>query len=434
MLGAMDQYGLECNQCKTGSTVSSPDRNDCITLEPLEPVHVEFVTPDHNLKCCYNASTIDRCRSPQGFMLQPPHFRIPMTPADAKKIHEMFDIPVVKQSSDSLGQDTVQQRVSNNAQLQQWAGSNMRSAQIWTCPICWTALTCDSEYYDDAVAISSARKQIDPIQRCISYIMSQAEIGGDGFHSIVSTMSTSKTGLRYHLQHCHGIRHAPVPLLNAYSLRSDDGIIQRHLVERGWSNDSAHGALLSYWRHNSSMFGHGVGFNKFIFLYMHYYAPRITTAPLPGITQEQTATIWNTLCGPYSTRETKEDRDMIDNATFRSEGPRQRTEKEDVEEQASADAASKKIDDYNNRDVSEYLTPEELEEDARQRAEMTPDSESDSESEDEMDRYRRELSERRERQEQNKSDDSDSEDDLDTLLKNTTRSSKRIEWDDSDSE
>lgn len=434
MLGATDDFNLQCNQCKSGSVFSSVDRNDCITLEPLDKIHVEFVTPDHNLKCCYNVSTLDKCRSPQGFMLQPPHFRIPMSSIDAKKMNDMFNIPIVRKSTNSMGRDTLQSRVSTNIRLQQWANTNMRSAQIWACPICWTAFTCDSEQFENSEAISYVRKQVDPIQKCISYIISESEMGRDGFHSIVSTLSASKTELRYHLQRCHGIRRAPAALLNAYSLRSDDGIIQRYLVERGWTYGSAHSALLNYWRHNSTMFGRGVGFNKFIFLYMHSYASRLTTAALPGITAEQSSMIWKTLCGPYSMTETQEDRDMIDNSDIDTEGPRQRTRQEDEEERNSADAASKIIQQYNDRDVSEYLTPEELEEDARRRAELIVSSDSESESEDEMDRYRRELREKRKREIQKEQDSSDSEDDLDAIMRKSTqiRPRNNIDWDDSE--
>ena len=425
-IGAADEHQLDCNQCKDGDKLSSPDRNDSITLEPLEQKHVEYIAPDHNLKCCYNASTLDRCRTPQGYLLQPPHFRIPMDISDAQKVSKAFNIPIQKQSANPIGQDRVQERVSNNQRLVTWARAHMNASQLWICPICWSHMTCSPDQFGDSAEITSSRKRTDPIQRIIDYILSQSRQNIDGFRQLVGTLSTSKNGLKQHLRHEHGVRRMPSELLEAYSLRGDDGILHRYLLENGYENDSAHGALLSYWRHNPVMFGRGVGFNKFIYLYIHYYAPRITSASLPEITGNESATIWTALTRPYSLVETAEDRDMFDDSVVDETGP-VKTGQEEKEESSAAASLTAKGREYGLRDVSGYLTHEQLEALFREE-EVQSDGSYSSESEDESERYRRELSMKKRRPSESSDDalsDSDEDDDLSNLLSKGSKSSGR---------
>lgn len=414
IIGAVDELQLDCNQCKHATGLSCPDRKDAITQEPLEPNHVEYVAPDHNLKCCYNASTLDRCRSPEGYLLQPPHFRIPMINTDAQKVASAFGLAIQKQSDQSFGQDRVQQSVSNNQRLIAWARTHMKASQLWLCPICWTHMTCRPEQMQDSAAITSERKGTDPIQRCIDYILSHVREGG--FRMLVATFSTSKTGLKHHLRNAHNVPSAPSELLEAYSLRGDDGILHRYLSERGYRNESAHGALLSYWRHNPTIYARGVGFNKFIYLYMHYYAPRITSAALSSLTEDETGVIWTTLTRPYSLEETAEDREMFDDAIVCESGPVKTEQEEEKQEEEAADVAAK-IQEYGSKDVTGYLTHDELEaliEEER----VQSDGSYSSESEDEMVRYRRELSEKKKRLRAQEDDseepisDSDSDDEF----------------------
>lgn len=432
VIGVVDENQLDCNQCKDGSKLSCPDKLDAITQEPLEPIHVEYIAPDHNLKCCYNASTLDKCRSPQGYLLQPPHFRIPMNDIDARKVTERFGLSLQKQSGSTFGQDRVQRSVSNNQRLISWASARMNASQLWFCPICWTHMTTQPEQRQDSQSISLHRKTTDPIQQCIDYLLSNRQ---GGFERLVATLSTSKTGLKHHLRNCHNIRGGPAELLDAYNLRGDDGILHRYLMHTGYRNDSAHGALLSYWRHNPVMYGRGVGFNKFIYLYIHYYASRITSAALPDITESEANTIWSALTRPFSLVETAEDREMFDERLVCENGP-VKTAQEEKKQQEEADIISAKVKEYRSKDASGYLTHEELEALIQEEREQS-DASYSSESEDEMDRYRRELLEKKRRQteasdSEDPVSDSDSEDDIGNLLSRTNK--RRVIIDDSDEE
>ena len=140
-IGAPDIHKLKCNQCLTSSNVGT--QLDTITFDELESKYVEWVSPDQTLKCCYNASTLSRIRSQQGHMMQPPHFRIPMSGIDAQKISEAFNIPLVTQPVDHIPDTTVQTNVNNNRVLLDWAGATMGTARdLFICPVCWTQLTC----------------------------------------------------------------------------------------------------------------------------------------------------------------------------------------------------------------------------------------------------------------------------------------------------
>jgi hypothetical protein len=417
MIGASDDHNLEENQHKKGNKVSDRDPFDSITREPLEVKHVQYVAPDHNLKCCYNASTLDRCRSPQGYLLQPPHFRIPMNSTDAKKVEDSFVIPYQKVSDESFGSDHVQRRVSSNTRLRSWATADMSSSQLWLCPICWTRLTC-SPQARTSEEITQKRTTTDPIQRCTDYIIARSVLGGSGLDELAATLSTSKTALKHHLRHDHGIERAPSELLDAYNLRSDDGILHRYLLRRGYHNESAHGALLSYWRHNLAMFSeHGVGFNKFIYLYLHYYAPRITSGSLPDVSEEFGRQTIDALSKPYSNKATESDDEFLDDEEYGSGGmPRSGPTEKDISDIAYA---RQKVHTY-KEEASDYLDHDALEalivEEAKQMGSESDSSESESES----DRYVREKREKEARHKKQKaklkgryidSSESDSEDD-----------------------
>ena len=75
--------GLRCNECKNSGTPYNEEENsaDAITMEKLDSVHIEWVSPDGNMKQCYNMGTLLQiaCRSSGARVLkQPPHFRAPM--------------------------------------------------------------------------------------------------------------------------------------------------------------------------------------------------------------------------------------------------------------------------------------------------------------------------------------------------------------------
>ena len=426
-IGAPDKYSLDCNQCKNGNEKSTPQRTDAITQEPLEEKYIEYISPDSTLKCCYNISTLDRIRSPQGFLMQPPHFRIPMNPGDANKIHEQMGVALQKQVDSPIGSDTVQRAVSQNRGLQAWATNDMGSSKLWMCPICWSQLV-SGRLPQTSEEISAYRTQTNPIQRCIDYICERNLEGEDGAREVCSCVSTTKTGLKQHLREAHGISSLPSDLLEMYSLRGDDGILHRYLQSRGYGNDSAHGALLSYWRHNQEYYDFGVGFNKFIFLYLHTYADSVTNVALPGIDETTQDGFITAITRPFSTKKTESDEEFLDNGDISGDEMPVFTQPGDT------DVVQSKIEEYANKNTSGYLTHEELLALEEKEKEQIEEYDS-SDSEDGYEKYKRDLENKKRRTSRLKRKESDSESDNEDFLQHSGKTSKgRIILDDSDEE
>ena len=430
IIGGIDTHSLQCNQCKNSDKISSPSFTDAITLEALEPKHVEFISPDHNLKCCYNASTLDKCRTAAGYLLQPPHFRLPMHIDDAKRICSTFHLTLQKTPEHPIAADVIQTRVSNNHRLRLWAFDNLKSSQLWVCPICWTVLTCTPEQRHTSEDITHARVHTDPINKTVEYIIDRTEHGANGLNEFAGTLSTSKTALKHHLRHAHNLRQFPCELLNIYSLRADDGILHRFLHHRGYVNSSAHGALLSYWRKGNDIMP--VGFNKFVYLYLYHYAPRVASTALPNISEQESQEIATVMSRPYSKEATASDDEFVDNShQEHSSIPVFRHDHE------GATAVQAKVRRYQQADASGYLTHEQLEQKIKEEAEITGDDSDLSSSEDEADRYQREKKEREKRlAKQAAESSSDSDSDSDSIFKKTSKRHpiKRIVLDDSDEE
>eukprot|EP00946_MAST-07B_sp_MAST-7B-sp1_P000480 g480.t1 len=79
-----------------GGSAKTPGSSECsghdaITHDPLDALHVAFVTPDGNTRLCYNISTLDRIRTAEdGFLKQPAHFRTRMCAEDEAIILRSF--------------------------------------------------------------------------------------------------------------------------------------------------------------------------------------------------------------------------------------------------------------------------------------------------------------------------------------------------------
>ena len=428
IIGGIDTNSLQCNQCKNGDKILSPSFTDAITLEALEPKHVEFISPDHNLKCCYNVSTLDKCRTAAGYLLQPPHFRLPMHIDDAKRICSTFHLTLQKTPEHPIAADVIQTRVSNNHRLQIWAFENLKSSHLWFCPICWTALTCTQGQRHASEDITRARVHTDPIIKAVEYIIDRTEHRANGLNEFAGTLSTSKTALKHHLRHAHNIRQFPCELLNIYSLRADDGILHRFLHNRGYVNSSAHGALLSYWRKGNDIMP--VGFNKFVYLYLYHYAQRVASASLPGISHRESQDIAIVMSRPYSKEATASDDEFVDNS--HQEHPDMPLFRYDHKEAADVQAKGRK---YQQANTSDYLTHEQLEQKIKEEAEIAGSDSDLSSSEDEANRYQREKKERQKRLAKQVAESlSDSDSDSDSIFKSKQRTTKRLILDDSDEE
>jgi cation transport regulator ChaC len=106
--------------------------------------------------------------------------------------------------------------------------------------------------------------------------------------------------------------------------------------------------------------------------------------------------------------ETAEDREMFDNSVVNEAGP-VKTEQEQIEDTNEAASVAARIKDYESRNVTGYLTHEQLE------ASIIEGRYYSSESDDDLARYRRDLAEA-----------SDSDDDLSNLLKGNRSRSKQL--------
>ena len=372
LIGAEDDNNLGCNQClQDNGQRTAATQTDAITLAPLEPDHIEYVSPDKTLKCCYNPSTVDKCRSPQGQLLQPPHFRLPMSQEDAAKIHGRFpQIAVIKREGTSFGRDYVEPRVQNNRTLQLWARMRMSGLKLWVCPVCWARLTIEEGAYETIVP---QRKRTDPVGRCLRYVLLT---GIDGLRELAGCMSTTKTGIREHLKRVHDCR-MPSELLDIYQLGG--GLLHAYLLQRGWSNSSSHGALLSYWRGGGGM---SVGIHKWLFLILHAIVNRgVPTAALPGYESSDTPII-RALAAPYSNEETAEDREFIDNSKGSSQPVYNQLDR-DANDRESAQIRDK-VAELERKGSEGYLTHEELLE--LERLEQSAERE-ESSSEDEYETF-----------------------------------------------
>ena len=61
-------------------------------MEDLEETHIEWVSPDGKMKQCYNVQTLIKiaCKGGKNELLQPPHFRSPMSRSLKEQIEEKF--------------------------------------------------------------------------------------------------------------------------------------------------------------------------------------------------------------------------------------------------------------------------------------------------------------------------------------------------------
>ena len=353
-IGAPDIHKLKCNQCLTSSNVGT--QLDTITFDELESKYVEWVSPDQTLKCCYNASTLSRIRSQQGHMMQPPHFRIPMSGIDAQKISEAFNIPLVTQPVDHIPDTTVQTNVNNNRVLLDWAGATMGTARdLFICPVCWTQLTCRT-LQQTSEQVTEARIRTNPMHVFFTHIITRYMVGEDGSAELASFCRPKKTELRQHLREAHGIHRIPVPLLDAYKLRGMDGMLHRFLFHNDESTKSAHGKLLSYWKR-------AAGFYKFLFVWIYELAKNTAVNLAVPMEVQHVPTLMDVLSAPYSLRSTSDDNAFIDDSENVSDDASTLFRRD-----ASVSSVDDTIEDYDARgDAYERELQAELEQEQRLR-------------------------------------------------------------------
>ena len=129
----------------------------------------------------------------------------------------------------------------------QTAYERMKQKKLYACPVAWTQLTCGNKerYADDD--IWAQRIARDPMGVCHDYITQREAAGYDGFTELAAVFHTTKTNARTHLSRGYNLqtRGRFSELLERYSVRGEDGIVQNYLTRSG---DASHGAMLAYWR------------------------------------------------------------------------------------------------------------------------------------------------------------------------------------------
>ena len=216
---------------------------DAITDHPLEALYIEFITPDGKTRLCYNASTLNSIRR-HGHLAQPPHFRFRMCAADEGRIFEKF--PQLEQQPSAAAPQIPDEQMNRYLMRVQTAYERMKQKKLYACPVAWTQLTCGNKerYADDD--IWAQRIARDPMRVCHDYITQREAAGYDGFTELAAVFHTTKTNARTHLSVGYNLqtRGRFSELLERYSVRGTDGIVQNYLTRRG---DASHGAMLAYW-------------------------------------------------------------------------------------------------------------------------------------------------------------------------------------------
>ena len=222
-------------------------REDAITYAEIKDNsdYVEFISPDGMTRLCYLVTTLAGIRRPGGHLAQPPHFRFRMSQADERKVLGNFRNLLSSRNRRITPREMNEYRRRN----MEFVYSRMKNYQLYACPVGWTQLTCGiKERYEDG-EIWSQRAFQDPMYLCYRYITQREQQGLDGFTEVAALFNTTKRKAIAHLSTAYGIdmsteRDALVNILERYSMRDGDGIMQNYLSKTGEHSTS----IGNYWK------------------------------------------------------------------------------------------------------------------------------------------------------------------------------------------
>jgi predicted DNA-binding protein len=236
-MAACSLGGIAAADCK-------PCTHDAITNAPLNPRYIEFITPDGKTRLCYNASTLGRIRR-NGHLAQPPHFRFRMCAADEKKVIDAF--PLLRRQTSAAARGISARQMNRYLMRVESAYEQMTTKALYACPVAWTQLTCGNKqsYADDD--IWARRTAQDPMLVCHNYIIQREAQGHDGFTELAAVFHTGKRNASTHLERGYHLETSEKfsQLIERYSMRGADGIVQNYLTSRG--RKKGYGDLFAYW-------------------------------------------------------------------------------------------------------------------------------------------------------------------------------------------
>ena len=237
---------LRCNECKNSEHKYNPEEGnkDVITMENLDPKHIEWISPDGKMKQCYNIQTLLKiaCKDGKNILLQPPHFRAPMDRTLKDQIENKFPGVISKLENTNKkvsdlseydgilydGSDLDDEMLENYFQRYGDAESvkyNWMSdiGDMYVCPLCFSYL---SDLLDIENETSDNEEEIEDPLEILTH---------QGIELGAVALTLKQAEMKVHLSTVHKIpkkyltkKAGCTDVLKRYTLRDSDGLIQQY--------------------------------------------------------------------------------------------------------------------------------------------------------------------------------------------------------------
>ena len=208
-------------------------------MEDLEETHIEWVSPDGKMKQCYNVQTLIKiaCKGGKNELLQPPHFRAPMSRSLKEQIEEKFPgiISKLKKSQNPNGQRLFDENDIDEETMENYFqryGDAIESVKynwmsdigdLYVCPLCFS-------YLSDLLDIENGTSDNDDEMEDPLEILTH-----QGIEIGAVALATKQAEMRTHLSTVHKIpkkyltkKAGCTDVLKRFTLRDSDGLIQQY--------------------------------------------------------------------------------------------------------------------------------------------------------------------------------------------------------------
>jgi len=147
-----------CNHRRGEPLNDEASKHDVLTMEPLQDIHLDWTSPDGELRLCYNVDTVlNMAIVKGGRLLRPPHFREVCLPGEpwlvevTEKLHRIGRSQEASEAQRGLARrvDQVHPRGAQDSRFQfpdgylhlveSWGGKLGRH-RLYACPICYETL------------------------------------------------------------------------------------------------------------------------------------------------------------------------------------------------------------------------------------------------------------------------------------------------------
>ena len=212
---------LRCNESRACCGASSRERYDpaasavdAITMEPLESRHFEWISPDGNLKVCYNLSTIFRCASQDGHLRQPPHFRGRMSADQLAAIKRNFPKEYTRfharHSRSRFTESDIESAIRRHRGLLRWGLNRSITGDLYCCPLCYCFLHKHKTSSGQPSAGQFEEQDVvghDPLVLLFDTATTLSDSGDlQAMNTVGCMMSSSVKLMKSHLRNCHGLK------------------------------------------------------------------------------------------------------------------------------------------------------------------------------------------------------------------------------------